>query len=344
MRPNPGKTNFERIANGATDFMAINTSALFPEPNLNAVPASEPITGTIVSNDSCIRGKSASFVRHTEIDISGTALENNFFVGQAFGVITPGLDCQGKPHKVRLYSLACPSAGEDGAGKIISTTTKRVIDEHRAQKPGDDTDNHSLFLGVCSNYLCDLSPGDKVQVSGPNGKRFLLPLDKAQHNYLFVATGTGVAPFRGMIKELLESSSTATSCQIHLVMGAPYTTDLLYDDLFARLSSEHENFHYHTAISREERRDGSPGLYVHHLLDERINNFTSLLSDPKTLVYICGLAGMQCGLFQTMARHGVSDGYFSMKDQLANIDPDDWDLRTVRRSVRCAERCMVEVY
>jgi len=324
--------------------MTTNSPVLFPEPCLNVVPAAEPVIGTIVSNDSCIRGKSASFVRHTEIDISGTALENNFIVGQAFGVLAPGLDSKGAAHKVRLYSLACPSAGEDGAGKVISTTTKRVLDEHRAQKPNETPGNHDLFLGVCSNYLCDLGPGDKVQVSGPNGKRFLLPIDKAQHHYLFVATGTGVAPFRGMIKELLESPSTATSSQIHLVMGAPYTTDLLYDDLFARLANEHENLHYHTAISRETRRDGSPGLYVHHLLDEQFEEFSSLLSNSRTLVYICGLAGMQCGLFQTMARHGLSDGYFSVKSQLAGVDPDDWDLRTMRRSVRCAERCMVEVY
>ena len=77
-----------------------------------------------------MKGKSASFVKHLEIDVSGTELAGNFTTGQAFGVIAPGLDHRGKPHKVRLYSFACPSSGEDGAGNIISTTPKRLIDEH----------------------------------------------------------------------------------------------------------------------------------------------------------------------------------------------------------------------
>jgi ferredoxin--NADP+ reductase len=324
--------------------MTTTTAPILPKPKLKLVPVAEPVTGVIVSNDSCIRGKSASFVRHTEIDISGTPLENNCLAGQAFGVMAPGEDEKGKPHKVRLYSLACPSSGEDGSGKVISTTTKRVIDEHTPQQDGADPDKHTLFLGVCSNFLCDLRPGDEVKVTGPNGKRFLFPVNTDEHDYLFVATGTGIAPFRGMIMELLVRPDEPSSSQIHLIMGTPYTTDLIYDDLFVRLAAEHENFHYHTAISRETQADGRPGLYVHHLLDQRIDEFAPLLSDPRTIVYICGLAGMQSGIFQALARHGVADGYFTAKSPLADTNPDDWDLQKVRRAVRCTERCMVEVY
>ena len=321
-----------------------------PTPDTLQLPAAEmglasvsaPVTGRIVANDSCLKGKSASFVRHTEIDISGTPLEGRCLVGQAFGILAPGVDERGKPHKVRLYSIACPSDGEDGAGKVISTTTKRVIDEHTPQRKTDDPDDHSLFLGICSNHLCDLRPGDEVKVTGPNGKRFLLPASPDDHDYLFVATGTGIAPFRGMAMELLERGS-ATG-QIHVLMGTPYTTDLIYDDLFTRLATEHENFHYHTAISREVRPDGRPGQYVHHLLEERMDVFGPLLANPRSLLYICGLAGMQSGLFQVMARHGISDGYFGLKEQLASIPPNDWDLSQVRRGVKITARCMVEVY
>ncbi len=326
------------------DMMKTATAPVLPEPKLKVVPVGKPVTGIIVSNDSCVRGKSASFVRHTEIDISGTPLENNCLVGQAFGVLAPGEDEQGKPHKVRLYSIACPSSGEDGTRKVISTTTKRVIDERRPQKEGDDPDDHRLFLGICSNYLCDLRPGDEVKVTGPNGKRFLLPVNRAEHDYLFVATGTGIAPFRGMIMELLARPAAATSSEIHLVMGAPYTTDLLYDDLFTRLATEHANFHYHTAISRERQADGRPGLYVHHLLEQRFDEFSPLLSNPRTLIYICGLVGMQSGVAQTLARHGLADGYFTLESRLADTAPDDWDLRKIRGAISSAERCMVEVY
>ncbi|MBH97405.1 MAG: hypothetical protein CMM56_03025 [Rhodospirillaceae bacterium] len=318
------------------------TQPQLPDAALGIAHVSSPVTGKIVSNETCLKGKSASFVRHTVIDISDTLLEGKCLVGQAFGVLAPGMNEKGKPHKVRLYSLACPSDGENGDGKVISTTTKREIGEYYPQKTGDDPNDHSLFLGVCSNYLCNLKPGDEVRITGPNGKRFLLPSKTEQHDYLFVATGTGIAPFRGMALELLEKNSTTS--QVHLLMGAPYTTDLIYDDLFKRLEKEHKNFHYHTAISREPTLDGGPGQYVHHYLSKHINIFGQFLENPRTLLYICGLAGMQSGLFKVMAEHSIGNNYFTIREKLADIPPSDWDVNQVRKCVKITDRCMVEVY
>jgi ferredoxin--NADP+ reductase len=69
---------------------------------------------------------------------------------------------------------------------------KRTIDEFEEK----------IYLGVASNYLADLKPGDKVLMTGPSGKRFLLPENAEDFNYILFATGTGIAPFRGMIMEL----------------------------------------------------------------------------------------------------------------------------------------------
>jgi len=324
-----------------TENFSLNAPQL-PQAELGLVPVSAPVTGRVVSNDSCLKGKSASFVKHTVIDVSGTALEGHCLVGQSFGVLAPGLNEKGKPHQARLYSLSCSSDGEDGAGKVISTTTKREVDEQSSQKTTDLLDDHSLFLGICSNYLCDLKPGDEVKLTGPTGKRFLLPLAPHEHNYLFVATGTGIAPFRGMALELLEKAHTTS--QIHLLMGAPYTTDLIYDDLFRQLEKKHANFHYHTAISREARPNGTQGEYVHHYLEKKMDIFKPILQDPRTLLYICGLAGMQNGLFKIMAEQGISESYFSIRKKLIDINPRNWDLNQVRRGVKITGRCMVEVY
>ena len=315
-----------------------------PDVSMNLIPVKSPAVGRVVSNDMCLKGKSNAWVRHTEIDITGTAMENNFVVGQSFGVIAPGVDENGKPHKVRLYSIACPSWGEDGQGKIVSTTPKRLIEEYKPQKPGDDAERHTLFIGVCSNHLCDLNPGEEVLITGPNGKRFLLPVDAAAHDYVFLATGTGIAPFRGMVKELLDHPDGPCSSQIHMVMGSPYTSDLLYDELFTERAQKHDNFHYHTAISRETRRDGSRGIYTHHLIDEQIDTFGSLLQSSRTLIYICGIAGMEKGLYQIMAKHGVADGFLTIHEDWSNTDPDDWAWDEIKRKVRPTGRCMVEVY
>lgn len=313
---------------------------------MNLVKPRDPVSGTVVSTRLCMKGKSNSFVRHLAIDVSGTPIAGNFRVGQSFGVIAPGVDDNGKPHKVRLFSVACPSSGEDGQGNVVSTTPKRVLDERAPQKPGDDEEDHSLFVGVCSNHLCDLRVGDEVKVSGPNGKGFLLPAVPADHDYLFVATGTGIAPFRGMAMELLDDSEGPCRSQIHLVMGSPYTTDLLYDDLFRGYADEHENFHYDTAISREPRDGSQRGIYVDALIDEMMDStFRPLLESPRTLIYICGLAGMQVGLFRVLARRGFTEGYLDIKDEeMAAMDPNDWPRDKLKRFVRANKRCMLEVY
>ena len=234
----------------------------------------------------------------------------------------------------RLYSISAPSWGEDGKGAVLSTTCKRLIDEFSE----DDAEKHTLFTGICSNYLCDLNVGDEVLVSGPAGKRFLLPLDTAAHNYVFVATGTGIAPFRGMVKELLEHPDGPCTSEIHLVVGVPYGTDLMYDDLFSELSKQHAHFHYHTVISRPEV---GPRRYVDQYIVETADPFHRILADERTLLYICGIEGMQVGIYRLLQELGVADGYLQLPD--TPLDLSTTDAATIRR-LKPDHRCMVEVY
>jgi len=320
---------------------------VFPEVEMNIVTPLAPVTCTVVKSDVCLKGgrKSASFVRHVEFDISGTPLEGKCRSGQSFGVVAPGEDANGKPHKVRLYSLSSPTCGEDGEGKIISTTPKRVIDEFTPQIDGDDPDRHDLFLGVCSNYICDLKVGDKVQVTGPSGKRFLLPVDHNKHDYIFVATGTGIAPFRSMCKDLFEHPDGPTTSQVHLVMGSPYTTDLLYDDFLCELSKNHDNFHYHTAVSREKQEDGSKGLYVGQVIEKYYDDvFGPILSSNRGIMYMCGLVGIQWSIYQLLAEKKITESYMTIKDDLDEVPYTEWTKEQMRRYIKPTHRLLVEVY
>ena len=312
---------------------------------IHVVGPQEPVVGRVTSSRLCTRGKSASFVRHVAIDVGDTPLAGRFRAGQSFGIVPPGEDERGRPHKLRLYSLASPSFGEDGDGRVISTTPKRLIAERTPQKAGDDPDDHRLFLGTCSNYVCDLRPGDEVRVTGPAGKRFLLPAEPERHDYLFLATGTGIAPFRGMALELLRGPGGPVSSRVEVVMGSPYTSDLLYDDLFTDLDSQHGNFAYHPVISRERRPDGGRGEYVHDHLERRLDErFREMLENPRTLVYMCGLAGMQIGVFRMLGRHGLHQAYLKLHERIADVDPADWTDEQIKRRVRHGPRCMLEVY
>ncbi|MBI1190503.1 MAG: hypothetical protein GC200_07485 [Tepidisphaera sp.] len=317
------------------------TETTHPGPALAAakmhlLTPANPGVGTVVSSERCTATKKAAgIVRHVAIDVSGTPLAGNFIAGQSFGVIPPGTDANGKPHKLRLYSIASPSFGEDGQGNVLATTVKRVIDEH--------DDNHKLFLGVCSNYLCDLQLGDKVTVTGPSGKRFVLPAAPADHDYVFFATGTGIAPFRGMVMDLLRAGVTSN---ITLVMGSPYASDLLYDAQLRDLAIKHPNFRYITALSREKQLDGSPAMYVHDRIRHSRDVLVPLLSSERTLVYICGIAGMELGVIQRMAEllPPAAREQFIQADAATLASIPGWKRTMLHKEVSLTRRMFLEVY
>ena len=319
------------------------TDPILPDVVMHAVPPTQPVTGRIVENTPCTNGKSSSFIRHISVDVSGTPLEGQFRAGQAFGIVPPGTDARGRTEKVRLYSISAPTRGEDGEGKVLSTTCKRVVEEVDMTTDGDETKEHQLLLGKCSNYLCNLQVGDEVQVTGAAGKRFLIPENPELHDYLFMATGTGIAPFRGMIMDMIDTPNPVTS-EVHLVMGTPYTTDLLYHEYFRELARRHSNFHYHTVVSREIAPDGHKGGYIHHYLDRQVKLHEELIASDRTLMYMCGLAGMQLGVFQMLAQRGLGQGFLKIKDDYADVEPSEWDSKSIKRNVRPTARCMLEVY
>ena len=307
-----------------------------PEVEMHIHRPDNPTVGTVVENRHCTAGrKAASFVHHLVIDVRGTGLAGRFRVGQSFGVIPPGTTESGTPHKVRLYSIACPTGGEDGTGTLLATTVKRTIDEH--------DDDGTLVLGVASNFLCDLKPGDRVHLTGPAGKRFLLPQSPGEHDYAFFATGTGIAPFRGMVRELLASGVRSN---IVLVMGSPYATDLLYDNEFAQLASRHDNLTYLTALSRQPQADGSAPSYVQGRLATHTDLFRSVLESPRGLVYCCGLAGMEVGVIQGLAKAlspTAFTRYVTVDPEIA-AEPDAWTRRMIPRQVAPTRRMFLEVY
>lgn len=295
----------------------------------------DPAVAIVVSTERCTHGKTSTFVRHISFDVSGTRLAGTFRPGQSFGVIPEGLDEHGRPHKVRLYSTCSPSRGEDGQAHVVATTVKRTIDEH--------TDTHRLFLGVASNYLCDLAPGAKVKLTGPSGKRFVLPRDPGAHDYVFFATGTGIAPYRGMVLDLLTAGAAS---KITLVMGAAYGSDLLYHSLFCELADRHPNFRYLTALSREKQSDGCAPMYVQGRLETHAAAILPTLTSDRGLVYICGIAGMELGVMQALARMLPArdlERYLRVHPSVAG-DVQGWTRTMIPREVGPTRRLFVEVY
>jgi len=157
----------------------------------------------------------SSDIRHIVLDFGATAMP--VLEGQSIGILPPGTDAAGRPHYIRLYSVASPRDGERPNYNNLSITVKRVTEDHEG-KP---------TRGVCSNYLCDLKAGDEVQVVGPYGSTFLMP-NHPGANLLMICTGTGSAPMRAMTERRRRRRALKEAGATMLFFGARAPGELPY--------------------------------------------------------------------------------------------------------------------
>ncbi len=303
-----------------------------PRVEINLCKPKAPVKVSLVASRIVTAEASPNFARHVTFDVGGTPLEGHCFAGQSFGIVPPGEDENGKPHRLRLFSMSSPSRGEQGAGRLVSTVVKRVLEEY-----GED---HRLYLGVCSNYLCDLQPGEEVAMTGPAGKRFLLPTEPDRYNYVFFATGTGIAPFRAMVLDFLRAG--IARARIHLIVGVPYRTDYLYHDLFDGPARELPGFRYHTVVSRENRRMDGFKRYVHHEISDD-DELRETLAQPNTLIYVCGIKNMEFSIYRELLKAGLDD-YIRLRHAPEDKPPLAFTDEEFARHVRPGPRMFLEVY
>ncbi len=229
-----------------------------------------------------------------------------YIPGQSAGILPPGIDPRtGKPHHLRLYSVASARHGDLGDDQTVSLCVVR----HFFDDPKTGGKN---LPGLCSNYLCDLKAGDQVTMTGPAGKHFVLPGDFKTRDIVFTATGTGIAPYRGMLQEMFDGGFSG---RVWLYLGVAYHDVVLYDDEFKALQAKYKNFFYVTAISREEANpipDLVPTrenkMYVQVRMYEDREKLKEVFAKKDSLLYLCGLKGMEAGIFPVVDKLGAEIG------------------------------------
>jgi ferredoxin-NADP reductase len=135
--------------------------------------------------------------------------------------------------------------------------------------------------GHATGWFWTLKEGDAVTVTLPYGG-FLLkePLDA---DPIFVATGTGLAPLRSMLKTLLKNGCDRPMV---LIFGVRYENELIYAEEFRALEKQHSNFRFIPTISRPSQSWAGETIYVQDVLKKYV-------SDPAgKQIYVCGLIPM----------------------------------------------------
>jgi NAD(P)H-flavin reductase len=155
---------------------------------------------------------------------------------------------------IRYYSLASPPSQRRKLVLLLSASEQ----------------------GIGPNYLFSRKAGEKIQFGGPDGSFYLH--DDRRRDLLFVATGTGIAPFRSMLYTLFERPITKT---VTLFWGVRSEKDIYYQNEFQALAQQHPNFSFVIALSRSQKNwTGAKGRVTQ--LVEKIPRVDDLA------VYVCG--------------------------------------------------------
>lgn len=249
-------------------------------PYVNLYVPDRPAIATVAGNLRLTEPGTSSEIHHIVLDLGTTALP--VLEGQSVGVLPPGLDAEGKPHRVRLYSVASPREGERPGKNNLALTVKRVTAD-RAGRP---------VRGVCSNFLCDLEKGAKVDLIGPYGTTFLMP-NHPGARIVMICTGTGAAPMRAMTERRRRKWARGESAggKLLLFFGARTPGELPYFGPLTRLPAAFIDVQF--AFSRDAAR---PKEYVQDRMRARADDLVGLLVDPNACFYLCGHKRMEDGV------------------------------------------------
>lgn len=288
---------------------------------VNIYKPNNPYLGKCLSNEELVREGGEGTVRHLKFDLSAGDLR--YLEGQSIGIIPAGTDKNGKPHKLRLYSIASTRHGDDVDDKTVSLCVRQLVYKH--------PESGEPVYGVCSTYLTSLNVGDEVKITGPVGKEMLLPEDP-EANIIMMATGTGIAPFRAFLWRMFKEQHENYKFKglAWLFFGVAYTPNILYKDELEELQSKYpDNFRLTYAISREQKNAQGGKMYLQNRIQENADELWQLIQKPNTHVYICGLKGMEGGIDEGLSN---AAGKFDV----------NW--LDYQKQMRKAERWHVETY
>ena len=244
------------------------------KPAVNLFRREKPVVATVQGNFRITAASTESDIRHIVLGFGETQVP--VLEGQSIGIVPPGTQANGKPHEVRLYSIASARDGEKRNGNNVGLTIKRVEG------------------GVGSNFMCHLKVGDKVQVTGPFGATFLMPND-ANANVIMICTGTGSAPFRAFTERRRRAAPGAPG-KFLMFFGARTPEELPYFGPLQKVPAS--LLEKHLVYSRIV---GTEKEYVQDRIRKESATVASLLASPATHIFICGLKVMEAGVEEALA-------------------------------------------
>jgi CDP-4-dehydro-6-deoxyglucose reductase len=154
-------------------------------------------------------------------------------------------------------------------------------------------------MGSYSKWAVSAKAGDQMQFMGPLGnfvayKPACRRGRESPRRKIFVATGTGIAPFRSMILDMPSETMT-------LYWGLRHEEDIFWQKELEEFSNSHPNFQFVLTLSQPlENWEGKRGHVGDHLFADEKNL-------PGIDFYLCGNKDMITDMREKLKAAGVPD-------------------------------------
>lgn len=214
--------------------------------------------------------------------------------------IAPGLAIVG------VQPLEAPFAFEPGQYATLGLmgADKLVQRPMSVSSSADDLSEYEFFIrrvegGAFTPLLWERSIGDPINIKGPKGK-FLLQDDGRRA--LFVASGTGLAPFISMIETLRARGQVRDIVLLH---GVSYPHDLAWRESLTALEAGGEfPLRYVATVSRpQESPDWTgPTGRVESIVAAQLDAHG--MTPENTTIYLCGNPEMITAVEEIAAARG----------------------------------------
>ena len=227
-----------------------------------------------------------------------------------------GLKMKNDEEQFRAYSMANHPAEGNIVMLNIRIATPPFDRKAKAWMP--------VNPGVCSSYVFNQKPGDKVTISGPYGEFFIKPTKKEM---VYVGGGAGMAPLRSHIFHLFHTLETRDR-KVSYWYGGRSKAELFYTEDFRDIEERFDNFKYYIALSdvkiaeevdkwkvkkgmEDEEGDGFLGFIHQALLDNYLQNHP----EPEEVeYYLCGPPLMNAAVMKMLDELGVPEENIAFDD------------------------------
>nr|WP_315209377.1 benzoate 1,2-dioxygenase electron transfer component BenC [uncultured Albidiferax sp.] len=151
--------------------------------------------------------------------------------------------------------------------------------------------------GLMSGWLGSAQAGQPLQMTGPLGSFYLRAVTRP---LLFLAGGTGLAPFLSMLEVLAQQDAKQP---VHLIYGVTRDQDLVMVDRLAEYASRIPGFTYSTCVADPQTTHTHQGYVTQHMPAE-------VLHGGNVDVYLCGPPPMVDAVQKHFKAAGIAPASF----------------------------------